>query len=70
MKLITEEKERTFWVCFDIGNPHYLWWFRTRKEAREHFKKQKANPKFSQLQPPTKCMILDNSDFPKCTCGK
>ena len=41
---------RKTWICFDLDNGHscgkndpgkgYIWVFTTRKEAREHIKKQ------------------------------
>ncbi len=36
-------QDKTFWVCFDESNGHkeskrYLWWFDTKKKAKEHRK--------------------------------
>ncbi|HEC72082.1 MAG: hypothetical protein ACTSW7_00820 [Candidatus Thorarchaeota archaeon] len=48
---------RCFWVCFDLGNPAYLWWYPTREEARERYNKHKANPDLAQLSSPVKCKV-------------
>lgn len=51
------------WVLFDTSNGdeashRYLWWFDTRREAREHRAKQHANPEWVRLSRPVRMVIL------------
>lgn len=51
--------EKEAWLVFDLSNGHpgvrqYVWWFRTRQEARDHVKKQHSNPKNARLSAPQK----------------
>jgi len=49
-------KKRKFWVLFDMSNGsharHYVWWFDTKKAAKEHLKRQHANPNHAKLSDP------------------
>jgi len=52
-------KKRKFWVLFDMSNAttrsharHYVWWFDTKKAAKEHLKRQHANPDHARLSDP------------------
>ena len=47
------------WLVFDLNNGHpgvrqYVWWFRTRKEARDHIREQRSNPRNARLSAPTR----------------
>lgn len=47
------------WVLFDLDNRNehssgYLWWFETRKQAREHKKHQEMNLYNARLSQPQK----------------
>lgn len=49
----------TIWVLFDISNGdtascQYVWWFKTRKLARAHKRRQHANPNNARLVGPYK----------------
>ena len=44
------------WLVFDLSNGHpgsrqYVWWFRTRREAIEHKRKQESDPRNAKLSP-------------------
>ena len=50
---------RPIWLVFDLDNGHgptkrYVWWFDTRKEAREHIKFQSKNKFAAKLSRPKK----------------
>jgi len=55
---------RHFWVCFDLGNMSYLWWYPTREEARDRYNKHKANPKWADLTPPVKVIAKPKKRVP------
>ena len=54
------------WVLIDLANGdagykhgahNYLWWFYTRKAAREHLQHHKDNPKYVDLAGPFKYLL-------------
>ncbi len=51
-------KPRTIWVLFDLDNGHgdlrYLWYFKTRRAAREHRKWQAKLRNSARLSSPQK----------------
>ena len=45
------------WLVFDLGNGHaptkrYVWWFDSKKDAREHVKFYRQNPDNVKLSEP------------------
>lgn len=62
-------KEDKIWLVFDLDNGdeskgHYVWWFHTRKQAREHIKFQKKQKFAAKLSQPI-CYIRNDSFWPK-----
>jgi hypothetical protein len=57
---------RNMWVLIDksnstgpcIGSKHYMWFFLTRSEARDHLKKQNADPEKARLCGPFKYQLI------------
>ena len=63
MKRIVRNSEyfpkRPIWLVFDLSNGHapvvrYVWWFDTRKDAREHIAWQKSRKHYAELSEPVK----------------
>ena len=45
------------WLVFDLSNGHpgsrqYVWWFRSRQEARDHIYRQRRMPNSAKLSGP------------------
>lgn len=55
---------RLFWVCFDLDNGKYIWWYPTREEARERYKRHQRNPNWAQLSPPVKVEVKPKKRIP------
>ena len=63
MKRIVRSSEyfprRPIWLVFDLCNGHapgkrYVWWFDTRKDARDHIAWQRRDKRHAELAGPVK----------------
>ena len=39
------------WVCFPVDNTQEIWWYPTKREAEEHYKRLKNYPKLKLEKP-------------------